>query len=266
MRVCILGAGSIAFGMAAALAEGGHRPVLWSPSGRSTADLAKGEPLRRHGRGRGLRPGRRRLDLRGGGRRRRRGGRGAARLRAQGGLRGGRAAPHRRPARHRLLARLLRRALPVEAPGGAGRRPADRRLGNDGGHGAQAERDACSRRHDPPEDRSRHGAGGRGSRRATRSAPRCSATASCAATGFSPSQLSNLNPQNHLGIALCNVTRMERGEDWGQGENVTPAVGRFIEAWTRSGWPSRRRSGSRSAPSASTSRFPFTSRSGRWRR
>lgn len=42
--------------------------------------------------------------------------------------------------------------------------------------------------------------------------------------------LSNLNPQNHLGIALLNMTRMERRETWGQGENVTPAVGRFIEA------------------------------------
>jgi opine dehydrogenase len=42
--------------------------------------------------------------------------------------------------------------------------------------------------------------------------------------------LSNLNPQNHLGIALLNLTRMERGEAWGQGENVTPAVGRLIEA------------------------------------
>lgn len=42
--------------------------------------------------------------------------------------------------------------------------------------------------------------------------------------------LSNLNPQNHLGIALLNLTRMEKGENWGQGEHVTPAVGRFIEA------------------------------------
>jgi opine dehydrogenase len=42
--------------------------------------------------------------------------------------------------------------------------------------------------------------------------------------------LSNLNPQNHLGIALLNLTRMERGEAWSQGENVTPTVGRFIEA------------------------------------
>ena len=42
--------------------------------------------------------------------------------------------------------------------------------------------------------------------------------------------LSNLNPQNHLGIALLNLTRMERGEVWSQSKNVTPTVGRVIEA------------------------------------
>lgn len=42
--------------------------------------------------------------------------------------------------------------------------------------------------------------------------------------------LSNLNPQNHLAIALCNLTRMERGETWYQNENITGAVGRLIEA------------------------------------
>jgi opine dehydrogenase len=41
--------------------------------------------------------------------------------------------------------------------------------------------------------------------------------------------LSNLNPQNHMGIALGNMTRMERGETWSQGENVTPNVGRLLE-------------------------------------
>jgi opine dehydrogenase len=41
--------------------------------------------------------------------------------------------------------------------------------------------------------------------------------------------LSNLNPQNHLGIALGNITRMERGETWSQGQNVTPNVGRLLE-------------------------------------
>ncbi len=42
--------------------------------------------------------------------------------------------------------------------------------------------------------------------------------------------LSNLNPQNHMGIALANMTRMERGEKWSQGQNVTPNVGRLLEA------------------------------------
>ena len=44
MRVSILGAGSVAFGMAAFLADGGHEPVLWSPSGKGTHALA-GAPL-----------------------------------------------------------------------------------------------------------------------------------------------------------------------------------------------------------------------------
>lgn len=42
--------------------------------------------------------------------------------------------------------------------------------------------------------------------------------------------LSNLNPQNHMPIALGNMTRMEHGETWGQGRNVTPNVGRLMEA------------------------------------
>ena len=45
--------------------------------------------------------------------------------------------------------------------------------------------------------------------------------------------LSNLNPQNHMGIALGNMTRMERGETWSQGGNVTPNVGRLLEALDR---------------------------------
>ena len=41
--------------------------------------------------------------------------------------------------------------------------------------------------------------------------------------------LSNLNPQNHMGIALGNITRMEQGETWSQGQNVTPTIGRLLE-------------------------------------
>lgn len=42
--------------------------------------------------------------------------------------------------------------------------------------------------------------------------------------------LSNLNAQNHMALALCNLTRMEHGETWGQNHNLTPAVTRLIEA------------------------------------
>ena len=41
--------------------------------------------------------------------------------------------------------------------------------------------------------------------------------------------LSNLNPQNHMAIALCNLTRMEHGERWKQYANTTQAVGRLMQ-------------------------------------
>ncbi len=41
--------------------------------------------------------------------------------------------------------------------------------------------------------------------------------------------LSNLNPQNHMAIALCNLTRMEKGESWKQYANTTEAVGRLMQ-------------------------------------
>jgi opine dehydrogenase len=42
--------------------------------------------------------------------------------------------------------------------------------------------------------------------------------------------LSNLNPQNHLGIALGNISRMEKGETWYQSLHITPSIGRLLEA------------------------------------
>lgn len=42
--------------------------------------------------------------------------------------------------------------------------------------------------------------------------------------------LSNLNPQNHLGMALCNLTRIELAEPWGQNSKLTASVGCFLEA------------------------------------
>lgn len=43
-------------------------------------------------------------------------------------------------------------------------------------------------------------------------------------------QLSNVNPQNHLALLLCNLTRAELGEAWGNYWAITPAVGRLMEA------------------------------------
>jgi opine dehydrogenase len=42
--------------------------------------------------------------------------------------------------------------------------------------------------------------------------------------------LSNVNPQNHLGMALCNFTRIEKSEQWANWSGLTPSVGRLIEA------------------------------------
>ncbi|MDR6101861.1 opine dehydrogenase [Agrobacterium larrymoorei] len=45
--------------------------------------------------------------------------------------------------------------------------------------------------------------------------------------------LSNTNPEIHLGIVLCNLTRVELREVWGQRSHITPLVGGFIEALDR---------------------------------
>lgn len=42
--------------------------------------------------------------------------------------------------------------------------------------------------------------------------------------------LSNLNPPIHMASALCNLTRIEKGEWWGNYDGITPAVARLIEA------------------------------------
>nr|WP_202796804.1 NAD/NADP octopine/nopaline dehydrogenase family protein [Paracoccus sp. TRP] len=42
--------------------------------------------------------------------------------------------------------------------------------------------------------------------------------------------LSNLNPQVHLAMVLCNLTRIERAETWHQNSMVTEGVGRLMAA------------------------------------
>jgi opine dehydrogenase len=45
--------------------------------------------------------------------------------------------------------------------------------------------------------------------------------------------LANTNPETHLAVALCNLTRMEYGEKWGIYRGISGAVGRLIEALDR---------------------------------
>jgi opine dehydrogenase len=42
--------------------------------------------------------------------------------------------------------------------------------------------------------------------------------------------LSNINPEGHMAMALCNFTRIERGEVWRNYWGITPYVGRLMEA------------------------------------
>ncbi|QQA44311.1 NAD/NADP octopine/nopaline dehydrogenase family protein [Pelagovum pacificum] len=46
--------------------------------------------------------------------------------------------------------------------------------------------------------------------------------------GLMAVSLANINPQCHLALALTNITRMERREAWGQGENLTSSVSRLM--------------------------------------
>jgi opine dehydrogenase len=41
--------------------------------------------------------------------------------------------------------------------------------------------------------------------------------------------LTNVNPATHLAVTLCNLTRMEYGEEWGSYRGISRAVGRLIE-------------------------------------
>jgi opine dehydrogenase len=41
--------------------------------------------------------------------------------------------------------------------------------------------------------------------------------------------LANVNPETHLAVALCNLTRIEYGEEWGSYRGISTTVGRLIE-------------------------------------
>lgn len=227
-RVGICGAGSIALGTAAFLSQAGHDPMLWSPSGASTADLAAQGTLTAHGAIEVVCHPRLAAS--------------AAQLAAENDVLmialpgyGHKAvmdalAPHIGP-RHSIIIsshaslgavylaqQLALRgvSLPIVAWGTTlvtGRRQS----------GCEVRVNTLRSRIDL-----------------------CTVPDSAAAAGLALCEglfgarfqqrdgllaiaLSNLNPQNHMGIALGNITRMERGENWSQGQNVTPLVGRLLE-------------------------------------
>lgn len=229
VKVGLAGAGSIAFGTAAVLAQEGHDPMLWSPSGQGTAELAKGAPLTATGAVETA------LTPRIAG--------SAAELARDNDVLivalpgyGHKAvidalSPHIE-ARHEIifsshascgavyLGQLLaarRVSVPITAWGTTvctGRRQSGTEVRV---NTVRARVDLCT----VPADRSNEGLSLCRTLFGDRFQPR---------DGLLAITLSNLNPQNHLGIALGNITRMERGETWSQGQNVTPAVGRLLEA------------------------------------
>ncbi|WAC28481.1 NAD/NADP-dependent octopine/nopaline dehydrogenase family protein [Ancylobacter sp. SL191] len=229
MRVSILGAGSIAFGVAGFLAAASHEPVLWSPSGRATQALAAGAPLKAFGA----------LDYEGPVATAASAGEAVATsdvlFLALPGY-GHRAAldaviPHIRPGQPIIIsshssfgALYLARALATRGVSAPiivwGTTLLTARVQSPDTVKVNTVRQKIDVATLPKEAIEEGHAlcttlfGDRFVRR----------------DGLLAIALSNLNPQNHLGIALLNLTRMEKGEVWGQGEHVTPAVGRVIEA------------------------------------
>jgi opine dehydrogenase len=229
MHVAIIGAGAIALGAAAYLEQNGHAPVIWSPSGRGAAALAKGKPLV-----------------------------------ATGVVTG---EFHPRIAQSCATALAGAEVVLVALPGNGHRQVFDaiaphvaanqvvlvsghlsfgalylaRRLAEHGVTVPIVAWGTTVTTGRKPGDAEVH------VNNLRKKVDIATVPLSAAARGLAICQalfgdrfvsrddllaiaVSNLNPQNHMGIALCNLTRMERGESWSQNENVTDAVGRLMEA------------------------------------
>jgi opine dehydrogenase len=229
MRVAILGAGSIAYGCAAFLAQEGHDPVLWSPSGGRGRSLAAGEPLLATG----AVEGRFHVSVADSCAEALEGAPAVLiALPANGHkLAMDTAAPHLRADQTVMisshisfsslyLARLLaRRGITVPIVAWGTTVTAGRQSGDAGVNVAvvRAKVDAAVLP-------------------VSATAPAMAVCRTLFGDRFVERPdilaiaLSNLNPQNHMGIALCNFTRMEKGEQWGQNENLTMSVGNLLEA------------------------------------
>lgn len=229
MRVAVLGAGSIAYGNAALLSSLGHEPVLWSPSGRSGQSIARGEPLTATGALTG--------DFKV-----------AVAESAADAMAGAGAVLFALPANGHRMA--MDEVAPHLAAG---------QIVIISSHtsfsGLYIARKIAERRLNVPIVV--WGTTLTGGRRTGDASVNVSTIrakvdiatipVSAAAVGLRTCRelfgdrfvqrddalaisLSNLNPQNHLGIALCNFTRMEHGETWVQSRNTTDSVGRLLEA------------------------------------
>ncbi|WP_176084475.1 NAD/NADP-dependent octopine/nopaline dehydrogenase family protein [Martelella sp. HB161492] len=232
MKIAILGAGSIAFGMAAFLASAGHEPVLWSPSGTGCKTLGQGTDLVASGAVTFTGPV-------------------AAAKSCADALDGADLAIIAMPVNaHRMaieaLIPVIDPACPVIISSHASfaalyLSKCLKAAGKDNLIIAWGTTLLTGRRRGEtsvtvntvrqkvdmatlPQSRAEEGLSLCTAIFGDRFVPR---------DGLMAIALSNLNPQNHLGIALLNLTRMEKGEIWSQGEHVTPAVGAFIEALDR---------------------------------
>lgn len=230
MAVGIAGAGAIAFATAAYLEQAGHRAILWSPSGKRTEALAAGVPLTATGALEGtVRPGVAAsaealvaqadvvmLALPGYGHK-------AALDAVAPHLREGQAvviSSHASFGALYLGTALARRglSLPIVVWGttlATARQSADHTVSQV--NTIRSRIDLAT----VPETRADEGLKLCRTLFGDRFVQR---------DGLLAIAVSNLNPQNHMGIALCNMTRMETGEAWGQGEHITPNVGRLLEA------------------------------------
>lgn len=229
MRIGIIGAGAIAFGSAAVLTQNGHEPVLWSPSGRRTAELAKGQPLTSEGIVEGsFTPGIANTCAEAVA--------GADVVLLAMPTNGHRAAmdamaPHLTADQVVVinshssfgalyLAKLLAErglSVPIVAWSTTVLRARQRSLTSVKIATLRGKVDIATL----PVSESERGLATCVAMFGDRFVQRADILAIA---------LSNVNPQSHMALALSNFTRMERGEDWGQTENMTDAVGRLLEA------------------------------------
>lgn len=228
MRVGILGAGGAAFGAAAQLSLGGHRPTLWSPSGRGTAELATGAPLRATmALETSFHPG--------------------VAHSAREAVSGSDVVILAMPANaHKMALEAVAQHLQdgqsviISSHASFGALYLSKLLAERGIRApiiAWSTTLTTGRKTSPTEVK----VNSLRSKIDMATVPETALEeghALCTQLfgdrfvirdGLLAIALSNLNPQNHLAIALFNLTRMEHGEVWGQAQNVTPAVGRVME-------------------------------------